>query len=422
MTIIHVPRRFTPQAWGGTEQVLSNTLPQLAHLGHASRIVTTTALDNRQHSVDAGIRVERHGYSYGEWPLSAKRKQRFDYKGGNCLSFGLSQAIRHSNDVHLVHCHTGNRLGASALAAARQRHIPCVLTLHGGHFAIPDEEIADLAASEYAKAWSIPWGKAYSWWWDSRHLLENVDALICVGIDEYEAARKALPKQRVYFVPGGVEPRAWQHGDPRRGYAHMGVSGKRPIIVCVGRLDRQKDQKTLVSAWAKMHMASDLVLIGPETSPGYADELRRIGGSNSLSNSLRRNKGQLVLCGGLDAAKIPDCLAAATLATLPSRHEPFGLAALEAMAAGTCLVASKVGGPAWLLQDGAGVLVEAGDVQAWSHSLDTLLRHTERRCRIAALGQAKIGDEFTWAKRAERLHAIYAACGGCAHKETRHVA
>ena len=119
----------------------------LSHLGHASRIVTTTALDNRQHSVDAGIPVERHGYSYGEWPLSAKRKQRFDYKGGNCLSLGLSQAIRHSNDVHVVHCHTGNRLGASALAAARQRHIPCVLTLHGGHFAIPDEERADLAAA-----------------------------------------------------------------------------------------------------------------------------------------------------------------------------------------------------------------------------------------------------------------------------------
>ena len=56
----------------------------------------------------------------------------------------------------------------------------------------------------------------------------------------------------------------------------MGVSGKRPVIVCVGRLDRQKDQKTLVTAWTRVRMPCDLVLIGHETSPGYADELRRI--------------------------------------------------------------------------------------------------------------------------------------------------
>ena len=163
-----------------------------------------------------------------------------------------------------------------------------------------------------------------------------------------------------------------------------------------------------------MHMPSDLVLIGHETSPGYAEELQRIGAHN--------NHGRLVLCGGLDAAQIPDCLAASTIATLPSRHEPFGLAALEAMASGTCLVASDVGGPAWLLKDGGGVLVEAGATDSWTNTLDKLLRHTELRCRIAAQGQAQIGHEFTWAKRAERLHNIYAACGACSHKEVRHVA
>ena len=52
-------------------------------------------------------------------------------------------------------------------------------------------------------------------------------------------------------------------------------------------------------------------------------------------------------------------------------------------------------------------------IKAWASNLDTLLRHTELRRRIAAQGQAKIGDDFTWAKRAERLHAIYAACGAC---------
>ena len=159
MTIIHVPRRFTPSSWGGTEQVLSKTLPYLSDIGHPSRIITTKALDERAHSIDAGISVERHDYSYGEWPLRSERKQRFDCKGGNCLSLGLSRAIRTSQDVHIVHCHTGNRLGASALAAARHRHVPCVLTLHGGHFAIPDDEVADLAATECAGSWSIPWGK-----------------------------------------------------------------------------------------------------------------------------------------------------------------------------------------------------------------------------------------------------------------------
>ena len=274
MTIIHVPRRFTPNAWGGTEQVLAKTLPHLTLLGHTGRIVTTKALDNRAQSADTGIQVERHDYSYGEWPLTRERKKRLDYKGGNCLSFGLGRSIRQCEDLHLVHCHTGNRTGAIALAAARVRQVPCVMTLHGGHFAIPRDEIQDLQARDCQSKWSIPWGKAYSWWWDSRHLLHNVDALICVGVEEYTAARRNLPNQKVFFVPGGVDPAQWQQGNPSLGLQLMGVDGKRPVIVCIGRLDRQKDQETLVRAWTSMHMPSDLVLIGPETSPDYGNKLK----------------------------------------------------------------------------------------------------------------------------------------------------
>ena len=53
------------------------------------------------------------------------------------------------------------------------------------------------------------------------------------------------------------------------------------------------------------------------------------------------------------------------------------------MASGTCLVASDVGGPRWLLKDG-GILVEAGNQAAWAHHLDRVLRHTELRRNLPA--------------------------------------
>lgn len=87
---------------------------------------------------------------------------------------------------------------------------------------------------------------------------------------------------------------------------------------------------------------------------------------------------------------IPALLAEADALVVPSRWEGFGLVALEGLAAGTPVVASRVDGLAELVGD-AGLLVPAGDVAALSRTLGVVLAEPELRARLSASGRARAG-------------------------------
>lgn len=140
---------------------------------------------------------------------------------------------------------------------------------------LSDEDRAALLEAAADPEWgiSVDWGRAWSLLRRTRTLLDRVDAVICVGIEEYEAARCALPRQRIELIPGGVDAERFAHGDRERCRATMGIPADRRVVLCPARIDEQKDQLTLVQAWRALPMAVDLVLAGPETTQGYLERL-----------------------------------------------------------------------------------------------------------------------------------------------------
>ncbi len=406
-TVAHVPRRFTPNAWGGTERVLQETLPLLGGAGYPCVIHTTQALDPRPFWTIAGVPVTRHRYFYPQWPLEPELALRFDQKGGNLVSFPLARALTEMDELGLIHAHTGNRLGAQCLRVARQRAVPFVLTLHGGVFAVPEAERQELLRPLSSAKPSLAWGKLLSALWSTRQLLNRADALVCVGVDEYEAAQRALPEQRVEFIPGGVSMEDFGRADGARGRAQLGVSSDRALLVCIARVDHQKDQATLVRAWAGLELECDLALIGPETTAGYLETLRGLARAAD-----RRQAGRLLTPGAVASEAVTDLYAAADISVLPSRHEPFGLTCLESWAAKRCLVAADVGGPRWLLSgegDGqrTGRLFPAGNAEALRELLRELLSDPEQRRQLGERGYERARREFSWRRRAERVSALY---------------
>jgi glycosyltransferase involved in cell wall biosynthesis len=388
--ILHVPRRFAPGHWGGTETWLA----ALAAWPTAQRIVTTTALCAEPQGDCAGIPVRRHPYFYPVWPLDRELASRWDRSGGNLLSSGVAGDILAQPGLRLVHLHTGNRLGSQALLAARRRGVPAVITLHGGHFAIPAAERQALAGGGRRKGWE--WGRVISLLLRTRHLLERVDAVICVSPEEVAAVRAHLPRQRVRLIPGGVDPARWSHGDAARARTSFAL-GPGPVIACIGRLDGQKDQLTLVQAWLRLPAPRPwLVLAGAETEPGYGARLAALAAGDP----------RLIVAGQRDQAALADLLALADVAVLPSRHEPFGLAILEAWAAGRGVIAADTGGPRSLLSDGeAGALFPVGD----SAALSALLTDP----RIPAWGRAARAKtvDHTWVRRLADLRDLYGELG-----------
>ena len=131
-TIVHVPRRFTADEWGGTETVILETARQQQRESWHPVVVTSLALSDRRHEEIAGVPVHRHPYCYPYLGLTAADRAALDKKGGNLLSFSLLGRLLATPDVRLYHAHALKRLGAEVRTAARLRRKPYVVSLHGG--------------------------------------------------------------------------------------------------------------------------------------------------------------------------------------------------------------------------------------------------------------------------------------------------
>ena len=113
--------------------------------------------------------------------------------------------------------------------------------------------------------------------------------------------------------------------------------------------------------------------------------------------------------GRRDQDELPYYYSAADVCIVPSHYESFGLVALEALACGTPVVASRVGGLTYIVEDGVnGFLVPTGDSQALAHRISQLLEDCQLRRQMGLYGM-EMAREYAWPKIADRVMALYEA-------------
>jgi len=403
MKIIQVPRRFVTHEWGGTETTILQTSRALQQAGHDVSIFTSLALSDRRDEVVQGVPVRRFPYSYPFFGLTEDDRRDMDKKGGNLLSLPLLLGLVREPGVDVLHAHTGKRVGGIVRTAARLRGIPYVVTLHGGYFEVPKGEMDQMLAPIRNR---FEWGRAFGALLGARRVLEDASAVLCVGGDEYNAAKARLPGQRVELLPNGVDCDAFAQGDGAAFRAAHGIGPNRRVVLCVSRIDYQKNQIGLVEALARVReqiSEAHLVLLGPVTVAGYHERL--------LARIAELGLGEHVtLVPGLrpDDPMLPAAYHAADVFCLPSLHEPFGIVILEAWAAGRPVVASRVGGIPSFTRDGEDILhAEPADAADLAARLLQVLQDTALSERIAAAGRAKARRDFAWSAIAARLLDLY---------------
>lgn len=399
---LQVIRRFVFEEWGGTETVVWNTAQELARLNNDVEILATSALSKSGYEMEKGIGIHRFSYLYPYLNLNKRKRQVLDKKGGDPYSLNLYKYLLKAEGIDLIHCHTMNRIAASVRLAARQRKIPYVVSFHGGHFDVPASEMAQMILPYKG---TFNYGRLLDILIKKRRYLDDADGIICVGYNEYELTRKKYPEKMVYYLPNGVDLDKFskvENNDFREKY---GISREEKVILCVSRIDYQKNQLLLVKLVQRLRREGErirLVLVGPETSELYAAEIRQAVKTCGLEKEVLLIKGLL--------ASDPDLVKAyqaADIFILPSVHEPFGIVVLEAWASGLPVIAAATGGLKKLVQPEVNGLLFDSSLEDLYDKYRLLTTDNDLASAIQSAAGSEVKRDYTWTAITQKLLGYY---------------
>lgn len=228
----------------------------------------------------------------------------------------------------------------------------------------------------------------------------RADAFACIAHEiERETRDAGVPTDRIHFLPNPVDTdhfRPLPEAERRALRAQYGITDGRVIVAFAGRLSREKGLTELLDAWRQLStsgpgveggrsMPAQLLVAGPDM-PGHAWNM---GDNSRAFVAQHRLEASVTFLGPLrDVAPLYQ---AADVAVVPSHFEALGLSALEALACGTPVVASAVGGLLDFMRDGVnGALCPPRDSTTLAVKLSLLLANAELRGGLAAEARATV--------------------------------
>ena len=221
---------------------------------------------------------------------------------------------------------------------------------------------------------------------------------------------KADPK-KIVIIPPGVDTGHFYPIPADEAREFIGIPRDDRMVLFVGRIEALKGVDTLIRAMACMRLSemekpAYLAIIGGDPnarSEGMTQEMLRL---QALCSELSLDR-MVVFLGKRGQDTLPYYYSAAEVLVMPSHYESFGMVALEAMACGTPVIASQVGGLALLVQDGVtGFHVPNGDSEALCASLTLLMKDTALRTRMGRQA-AEYAKSYAWDLIANQVIGVY---------------
>ncbi|MBW4474340.1 MAG: glycosyltransferase family 1 protein [Stenomitos rutilans HA7619-LM2] len=255
-----------------------------------------------------------------------------------------------------------------------------------------------------------------------QQVLEQADCIVATSPQEQEALR-TLVSERGYVevIPCGTDVSNFHTMPKTEARAALGFGSNESIMLYVGRFDPRKGIETLVKACAqlKANAEHENRATGTALNPA-ALRLVIVGGRDPDSDDiveytrieqLVRETGladQTTFAGQIGHASLPLYYTAADVCVIPSHYEPFGLVAIEAMACGTPVVASDVGGLKFtVVPDETGLLVPPQDVEAFTQAIDRVLTDELWAKKLRRQAPIRVQRNFSWSGVAAHLSDLY---------------
>jgi len=355
-----------------------------------------------QHSDEGQLRVRGYGLDDRGFTAPPYLRPVFGALSRN-IAFAATDV-----DADVVHCHTWYT-NLAGLLIKRAYDIPLVMTTH---------------SLEPLRPWKreqLRGGYDLSNWIEGTSLRE-ADAVIAVSEGtraDILRVSEARP-ERVHVIYNGIDTALYRPTGGRETLERYGIDPQRPFVLFVGRITRQKGIVHLVRAIPAIDPDAQIVLCaGAPDTPEIAAEM-----SAAVAAASAARPGVIWIRDMLPREEVIPLYSGAAVFCCPSIYEPFGIINLEAMACGTAVVASKVGGIPEVVVDGeTGLLVpveqqdtapyEPVDPAAFSRDLaaatNRLLANPALRDRMGAAGRARVEAHFAWGAIARQTADLYAS-------------
>jgi D-inositol-3-phosphate glycosyltransferase len=235
-----------------------------------------------------------------------------------------------------------------------------------------------------------------------RRLIQQVDGIIASTYDERTHMIRhcgATPGQ-VRVIPCGIDLKLFVPWDQQQSREQLGLKRNQPVLLFVGRLDPFKGPDLLLRATAMMDEKAQVVIVGGKSRGDTA-----VGQLRELAAKLKISK-RVHFIDARRQDELPMIYSAADVTVVPSYYESFGLAAVESLACGTPVVATRTGGLRTVVQDDKTGYLVPRCPGFFAERLDTLLQNPAVLARMRRVARQSV-LQFSWKNVASEVQDMY---------------
>ena len=245
-----------------------------------------------------------------------------------------------------------------------------------------------------------------------RQVLRIADRIVAATIAEVTQLRflYKAPSDKLVTIPPGVDVSHFYPIPADEAKLYVGLKPDDRMVLFVGRIEPLKGVDTLIQAMSCLQLKESqrvhLAIIGGDPSASPREMSAEMARLQKLCDDLSVEQ-TVVFLGKRDQDRLPYYYSAAELLVMPSHYESFGMVALEAMACGTPVIASEVGGLAYLVRDGeTGFTIPDQEPEALCEKMSWLLNDHDLRKQMSERA-VEYAQDYAWEKIAKQIIGVY---------------
>jgi glycosyltransferase involved in cell wall biosynthesis len=373
---------YPPRIIGGLSRVVQELSKQLVKLGVEVHVVTADHPGTAEHEIDEGVFVHRVKTQPDATPDFLTWVARLNY---GLLQYAIE--LHRKNPFDLIHAHDW-MVADAAWVLKKGFGLPIIATMHATEAGRMHGLHNDLQRYIH----QIEWRLTYESWEvivNSLHMNNELQHSF------------GLPATKIKVIPNGINPEQFNFPFDPKSLRHQYASDHEQIVLYVGRMVLEKGVQILLNAVPHILYGdpnTKFLLVG---TGYYLDELKKQAEYLGISNNVR-------FLGYVSDDELKRLYKIADTVCIPSLYEPFGIVALEGMAAKVPVVISDTGGLTDFVQHMVtGITTYAGDSGSLAWGLWEALHNKELAKKIADEAYRRVNTIYHWKIIAGQTLRIY---------------